>query len=91
MNCEMMQMNMPYHADGENCRLFTPEEITTLYIKEMTNLTHNQTYTNQLKMYIKTLDDKESVESINYVFKIPLILPGVSSPPSTPYNHVPGL
>lgn len=64
------QMNMPYHADGENCRLFTPEEITTLYIKEMTNLTHNQTYTNQLKMYIKSLEDKESVESINYGFEL---------------------
>ena len=36
----------------------------------MTNLTHNQTYTNQLKMYIKTLDDKESVESINYCFEL---------------------
>lgn len=60
------QMSMPYHADGCDCRLFTPEEITTLYIKEMTNLTHNQTYTNQLKMYINSLEDKEDVGAIVY-------------------------
>ena len=60
------QMSMPYHADGENCRLFTPEEITTLYVNEMINLTHHQTYTNQLKMYIESLDDKLAVEAVLY-------------------------
>lgn len=60
------QMSMPYHADGENCRLFTPEEITALYINEMTNLTHHQTYTNQMKMYINSLENKEDIESIFY-------------------------
>lgn len=60
------QMSMPYHADGCTCRLFTPEEITTLYIKEMTNLTHHQTYTNQLKLYIKTLETKEEVNAVLY-------------------------
>ena len=60
------KMSMPYHADGCNCRLFTPEEITQLYILEMTNLTHNQTYMNQLKMYIESLDDKLAVEAVLY-------------------------
>lgn len=60
------QMSMPYHADGCTCRLFTPEEITTLYIKEMTNLTHHQTYTNQLKLYINTLETKEEVNAVLY-------------------------
>lgn len=60
------QMSMPYHADGCDCRLFTPEEITQLYILEMTNLTHNQTYMNQLKMYIESLDDKLAVEAVLY-------------------------
>lgn len=60
------QMSMPYHADGENCRLFTPEEITTLYVNEMTNLTHHQTYTNQMKMYINSLENKEDVEAVYY-------------------------
>lgn len=60
------QLNVPYHANEKSCRLFTPEEITNLYIKEMTNLTHHQTYTNQLKRYIYTLEDNESVKSIHY-------------------------
>ena len=65
-NMPFTQMSMPYHADGENCRLFTPEEITTLYVNEMTNLTHHQTYTNQMKMYINSLENKEDIESIFY-------------------------
>lgn len=60
------QMSMPYHADGCDCRLFSPEEITQLYVLEMTNLTHNQTYTNQLKMYINTLETKEEITAISY-------------------------
>lgn len=60
------KMSMPYHADGCDCRLFSPEEITQLYILEMTNLTHNQTYMNQLKMYIESLDDKLAVEAVLY-------------------------
>lgn len=60
------QLNVPYHANEKSCRLFTPEEITNLYIKEMTNLMHHQTYTNQLKMYIRTIENNESVESIRY-------------------------
>ena len=60
------QMSMPYHADGCDCRLFSPEEITQLYILEMTNLTHNQTYMNQLKMYVESLDDKLAVEAVLY-------------------------
>ena len=60
------KMSMPYHADGCDCRLFSPEEITQLYVLEMTNLTHNQTYMNQLKMYIESLDDKLAVEAVLY-------------------------
>lgn len=60
------KLAVPYHADGESCRLFEPEEITTIYVLEETNLTHNVTYHNQLKLYVQTLETIEEIETIKY-------------------------
>lgn len=59
-------LDVPYHADGDNCKLYTPEQIVELYVQQMTNLTHNQTYFNQLRMYVETLEKKEDVENVMY-------------------------
>lgn len=59
-------MSVPYHANNSSCKLYSPEQITELYIAAKTNLTHHETYFNQLKMYILTLDNIEAVEAINY-------------------------
>lgn len=59
-------LDVPYHADGDNCKLYTPEQIVELYVQQMTNLTHNQTYFNQLRMHVETLEEKEDVENIMY-------------------------
>ena len=57
---------VPYHADGEDCRLFTRDEIVELYVQEETNVTHNTTYNNQMKAYIESLEDAEAVKAIKY-------------------------
>lgn len=59
-------MAVPYHSDGNGCKLYSVEQITSLYIAQQTNLTHNKTYFNQMKMYIGTLEDIEVVKSISY-------------------------
>lgn len=59
-------MSVPYHSDGNGCKLYTVEQITSLYIAQQTNLTHHKTYFNQMKMYINTLDDMEVVKAIIY-------------------------
>lgn len=59
-------MSVPYHANNSSCKLYSPEQITELYIAAKTNLTHHETYFNQLKMYILTLDNIEDVEAIHY-------------------------
>lgn len=59
-------MSVPYHSDGNGCKLYTVEQITSLYIAQQTNLTHNKTYFNQMKMYIGTLEDIEVVKAITY-------------------------
>lgn len=57
---------VPYHADGEDCRLFTRDEIVELYVAEETNVTHNTTYNNQMKAYIDSLEDAAVIQAIKY-------------------------
>lgn len=59
-------LDVPYHADGKPCRLFTPAEIVSIYIAQEHNLTHHITYNNQLKLYIDTLTTVEEVEAVQY-------------------------
>jgi hypothetical protein len=59
-------LDVPYHADGKPCRLFTPTEIISIYVAQEHNLTHNITYNNQLKLYVDTLTTVEEVESVQY-------------------------
>ena len=60
------KMSVPYHADGDTCALFTPEQIATIYIAEQLNLTHHQTYFNQLKQMILVMTTIEDVNAITY-------------------------
>ena len=57
---------IPYHADNENCRLFTRDELIEIYITEELNVTGQVTYNNQMKQYIETLETVEEVEAIHY-------------------------
>ena len=59
-------LEVPYHAEGETCRLYTPDEIIAIYVTCETNLTHNITYYNQLKLYTQTLTTKEDVNNVAY-------------------------
>lgn len=59
-------LGVPYHADTENCRLYTKEELTTIYIAAELNVTGQVTYNNQMKQYIYTLATVEEVNSVQY-------------------------
>lgn len=61
---------IPYHADAMSCRLFTPEEISKVYITEQVNLTHHITYFNQLKQMINNMDNISSVNSVYYGYEL---------------------
>lgn len=60
------RMDVPYHSDGGSIKKYTSEQIINLYISEKLNLAHHATYFNQLKMYINTLEDIDSISSIAY-------------------------
>lgn len=59
-------MSVPYHSDNNSCKLYTPEQVASLYIAQQTNTTHHKTYFNQMKMYIQTLIDTEVINAITY-------------------------
>lgn len=61
---------IPYHADAMSCRLFTPEEISKVYITEQVNLIHHITYFNQLKQMINNMDNISSVNSVYYGYEL---------------------
>lgn len=57
-------MEVPYHADGESCTLYDYGTISAIYIQETMNLTTNQTYFNQLKLYILSISDVDKTDDI---------------------------
>ncbi len=59
-------LDIPYHATDLPCRLYTAEEIAQIYVAQETNLTHQTTYHNQLKLYTMSLSTKEEIEKITY-------------------------
>ncbi len=64
------KLNQAYHCDGGSCKLYTPEQIATLYIAEKMNCSAQQTYFNQLKHMIeesyKEETDVDTVLGIAY-------------------------
>lgn len=59
-------LSQPYHSSDGNCKLYTVEQITELYIAVKYLKAKETTYFNQIKQYIKDTDDKETIKSITY-------------------------
>lgn len=59
-----------YHADGQNCTEYSAEELINIYIQLAMNKYCQQTYFNQSREYLKSLEEsdtnKEIVESYTY-------------------------
>lgn len=65
------QSLIPYHADGEECVFYTPEEIKEI-IATATNFKNYQiAYHNALKAYVNALDTIEAIAAIEYGTPIP--------------------
>lgn len=59
-----------YHADGQSCKLYTVEQIISIYAIAATNKMQHTTYFNQLRSYINALNDIDSVNSVMYGQKL---------------------
>lgn len=64
-------LDVPYHGDGQGCKLYSPADMINIFVAEKSNLTYNTTYYNQIRMYIESLDDIEDVQAIYYGMELP--------------------
>lgn len=65
---------VPYHNDNESCSLYSLEEIAEIYMYQQCNITKNQTYFNQMKLYIESITDTNMISTVrNIIWGTPLI------------------
>lgn len=62
---------IPYHADGELCKGYSAEDITTIINTATAFKTFHVTYYNSLRAYIESIDDISEINSIVYGMDIP--------------------
>lgn len=71
---------MGYHADGQGCTEYTAEELINIYIQLTMNKYCQQTYFNQSREYLESLENteenKKNIES--YTYGTPLVDPYLS-------------
>lgn len=65
------ELQIPYHADGELCRYYNPNEIMWIVDAATQYKAYHTTYYNSLKNYINDLDDIQIISAINYGDDIP--------------------
>lgn len=66
------QTAVPWHADGEDCRFFSPEDIA-LVNGIMENLViYHETYFNSIRRWIQSVESTEELSAIHYGDEIPV-------------------
>lgn len=61
---------VPYHADGELCRLFSAEEFTAVATAAMAHIFYHRTYCNHLNAWIREAGPDE-LDGIQYGAELP--------------------
>lgn len=56
----------PYHANGENCRMYSAADITAIYLALSSLKTGQTTYFNQLRQYVQTLETVPKIKAVKY-------------------------
>lgn len=59
-------MYVPYHADGQHCRPYSPDEFAGVLNAAIGHIAHHTTYCNLLMRWIETLTDITEIESVVY-------------------------
>ena len=62
---------LPYHADGEDCRYYSPEELHTITQAATRWKMYQESYFNSLRGYIASLETQEQLEAVRYGMEIP--------------------
>lgn len=63
--------NIPYHADGELCKFYSPSDILEIVNAITEWKSFHTTYHNSLKAYVESLDDLTDLTNVEYGMDIP--------------------
>ncbi len=61
----------PYHADGNQCVMYSAADIVTIYVSYKSYVTQQTTYCNFLKIWIGRETDPEVIGAIGYGSELP--------------------
>lgn len=61
----------PYHADGEQCMMYSAVDIMTLYVAYKEFITYQTTYCNMLRTWIKRETDNSVIGGVYYGITLP--------------------
>lgn len=61
----------PYHADGEQCTMYSAADIVTLYVTYKKFVTYQTTYCNMLHVWINREQDEQTIYDIEYGDDLP--------------------
>ena len=64
--CLLGAQSYPYHANDDDCRSYTAAEIMSIYSTLSNHRTGQLTYHNQLKQYVKSLENVVDVLAVTY-------------------------
>lgn len=57
---------VPYHADGQRCRVYSADEFKPVAFTAIGHVVHHTTYCNLLTRWVETLTDVDQIESVTY-------------------------
>ena len=61
----------PYHADGEQCKLYSASDIVKLYVAKQSYITQQTTYNNALRQWVRRETSLEVLKGISYGVELP--------------------
>lgn len=62
---------IPYHADGENCKYYSSEDFHTITQAAITWKLYQESYFNSLRGYILSLSTEDALQAVRYGMDIP--------------------
>lgn len=65
------ETQIPYHADGELCRFYSSEDITTIITAATSFKAFHVSYFNALRAYVESMEDIDAIGAVVYGVEIP--------------------
>lgn len=62
---------LPFHPHHGACKIYNRREIIVIYATLIMRLTQLTTYANQLHMYIRTIDNRDTLMAVEYGMELP--------------------